>query len=134
VPSLNAAFLRQPEFSKMQDYPTEKAMKWVKDNVKNGEKILTIRIMTTLFYSNKYGIDRNNIIDFRYDLEEIYTPDKLKRFCISNEVDYITFSYGAVNKLYPIIKYLKENKNNEFIELKKYNIEDNYIIIYKYQG
>lgn len=134
VPSLNAAFLRQPEFIKLQDYPTESAMKWVKDNVRNGEKILTIRIMPALFYRDKYGIDKNRIIDFQYEIDEVSTPEKLKQFCIANDVTYIMFPYGAVyDRYFPILKYLRENNKNEFIKVTEYNMGGNFIYIYKYR-
>jgi hypothetical protein len=133
VPSLNAAFLGQPEFKKMQDYPSEKAMKWVKNNVRNGEKIVTLRIMTSLFYRDKYEIDRNKIIDFWYEIDEVSTPEKLKQFCIANEATYIMFPYGAVyDGYFPILKYLYENMNNEFVKVTEYNIGGNYIFIYKF--
>jgi 4-amino-4-deoxy-L-arabinose transferase-like glycosyltransferase len=133
VPSLNAAFLGQPEFIKLQDYPTERAMKWVKDNVRNGEKILTIRIMPALFYRDRYGIDKNKIIDFQYEIDDVSTPEKLKKFCIANNVSYIMFPYGTVyNEYFPILKYLKENVNNEFIKVTEYSMGDNFIHIYKF--
>jgi hypothetical protein len=134
VPFLNAAFLGQPEFKKMQDYPTERAMKWVKNNVRNGEKILTIRIMPALFYRDKYGIHKNKIIDFWYEIDEVSTPEKLKKFCITNDVTYIMFPYGAVyNEYFPILKYLNENVNNEFSKVTEFNMGENFIFIYKYR-
>lgn len=134
VPSLNASFLGQPEFVKMQDYPSERAMKWVKNNVRNGEKIVTIRIMTALFYRDKYEIDKNKIINLWYDeIDEVSTPEKLKKFCIANNVIYIMFPYGAVyNEYFPILKYLRENNKNEFIKVTEYNIGGNFIYIYRF--
>jgi len=134
VPSLNASFLGHPEFIKLQDYPSDRAMKWVKNNVRTGEKILSIRVMTALFYRDKYGIDKNKIINLWYDeIDEVSTPEKLKKFCIANNVNYIMFPYGAVyNEYFPILKYLNDNANNEFIKVTEYNTGGNFIHVYKF--
>lgn len=134
VPSLNASFLKSAEFRKLQNYPSEKAMKWVKDNVKNGEKTLTLRIMPALFYRDKYGIDKNKIVHFWYELYDVSTPEKLRKFIIENRITYIMFPYGPEYHPFsanlPILQYLKENRDNEFIEATKFNIGENYIFIY----
>jgi 4-amino-4-deoxy-L-arabinose transferase-like glycosyltransferase len=134
LPSLNAAFLGQPEFKKMEDYPSENAMKWIRDNVREGEKIVTLRIMTALFYRDKYEIDRNKIIDFWYELDDVSTPEKLIKLIIDNDVTFIMFPYGDVyDGYFPILKYLYENMNDEFIKVTEYNIGNNYIYIYKFR-
>jgi hypothetical protein len=134
VPALNARYLKQVEMIKLQNYPSQDAMKWVKDNVRNGEKIVTIRIMTALYYRDKYEIEKNKIIDFWYEIEEVSTPEKLKEFCMENKVTYIMFPYGAVyNEQFPILKYIKENNKNEFIKIAEYNMGKNFIYIYKYR-
>ncbi len=133
VPSLNATYLKSVEMIKLESYPSEKAMNWVKDNVKGGEKIVTLRIMTALYYRDKYEIDKNKIIDFWYEIDEVSTPEKLKKFCIENEATYIMFPYGALyNKYYPILKYLKENNENNFLKVMEYSLGDNFIFIYKF--
>jgi hypothetical protein len=135
VPSLNSAFLGQPEFIKMEDYPSENAMKWVRDNVGEGEKIVTLRIMTALYYRDKYNIDKSKIIDFWYELDEVSTPEKLLKLSRQNDVTYVMFPYGAVyDGYFPILEYLKNNRNDEFIKVKEYSIGDNFIYIYKIDG
>ena len=43
------------------------------------------------------------------------------------------FPYGAVyDGYFPILKYLRENNMNEFINVAEYNIDNNYIFVYKY--
>jgi len=134
VPSLNANFLRSTEFRKLQYYPSERAMQWVRDNVKNDEKILTLRIMTAHFYRAKYVIDKNKIVDFWHDLKDVFPPDKLRMFLNENKITYIMFPYSAEDPVttsdWPILQYLEENRDNEFIETAKFNMGKNYIYIY----
>lgn len=119
---------------KMLKFPSDKAMKWVKDNVKDGEKILILRIMPAQFYRDKYDIDKDKIIHFWYEIGNVSTHEKLKKFCIENRINYIMFPYSPE---YPfegemkILKYLKESQNNEFMEIARFNIGENYIFIYK---
>lgn len=132
VPSLNAKYLNSVEMIKLQPYPSEEPMNWVRDNIKDGEKIVTIRIMTALYYRDKYQIDKNKIIDFWYVLKEIDTPEKLKKICVDNKVSHIMFPYGEVyNDYFPILQYLKENNKDEFVKVTEYNIGGNFIYIYK---
>jgi len=135
VPSLNAPYLSHSEFKKFQDYPAETAMKWVRDNVKNGEKILTLRIMPALFYADKYGIDRSKIIHFEYDLSDIDTPEKLRKFVNENKITYIMFPYGPKLLMsegnLQLVQYLRENTHDEFTEAAKYELGENYIFIYR---
>ena len=122
------------EMKKLQPYPSEEAMNWVRDNVKDGEKILTLRIMTALYYRDKYKIDKNKIIDFWYELDGVSTPGELRKFCIDNGVTYIMFPYGAVyDEYFPILKYLHDDKENEFEKVADFNIGGNFIYIYKYR-
>ena len=105
-------------------------MKWVKENVKDGEKILILRVTPATFYRDKYGINRDKIVDFWYDLEEVSTPDKLRTFYSKKKISYIMFSYGFPDEM-EIMKYLKEYRGNEFTEVVKFNLDENYIYIYK---
>ena len=133
VSPLNDRFLTIMN-KKLEYYPSEKAMEWVKDNVKEGEKILTIRIMSANFYRVKYAIDRNRIDNFWYELKELSTPAGLKAYCKKNNVSYVMFPYSPA---YPnsrnsaILKYLKDNRGGEFMKVAEFNIDDNSILIYK---
>ena len=136
VPSLNAQYLSSVEFRKLRYFPSDEAMKWVKKNVQEGEKIVTIRVMSSNFYRVKYGIDKNRIVDFWYEIDKVSSPDKLKEFCRESDISYIMFPYNTVYVRYSrpslnIFEYLKNNPDKEFVEIQKYNIDDNYIYIYK---
>ena len=133
VPSLHTQFQSANEFKKLQYFPTDKAMKWVKDNVKGSEKILTLRIMADLFYRDKYEIDRNKIVAFWYNLDKISTLQRLKTFYKRNKISYIMFPAPVYlkSKNLKILTYLKENSDDEFLEVKKFNLDGNYIYVYK---
>jgi len=134
APSLKAELVTYKNIQSRY-FPTAEAMMWVKDNIKNGEKILIIQVPPALFYRDKYKISRDKIIDFWYDLEEISTPPKLKEFCNINNIAYIMFSYGPAkedisqNKV--MQEYLIENIDKEFKVVKQYNLDSNYIYIFK---
>jgi hypothetical protein len=135
VPEIRARMLSYKD-AKALYFPNEKAMTWVRDNVKNGEKIVSLHFKADLFYRDKYEINPDKIVSFWYDLQEYFpTSEKLKAFCRGNRVSYImfpdgpSFLTGAGDKV--IFKYLKENKDNEFIEVTKFNIDKNYIYIYR---
>jgi hypothetical protein len=124
------------KIKKSQYFPNQKAMRWVKDNVNDGERILSLRYKPDLFYSDRYGINKNNFISFWYEFQEFFpTPKKLKEFCRKNNVSYILFPDGPSfligSRDKAILDYLKENKNNEFIEAAKFNLDENYIYIYE---
>lgn len=133
VPPLNYSFLTLMN-RKLYYYPSEKAMKWVKENVKGEEKILILRLLPLDFYRLKHNIDKNNIIAFLYELEEVSTLDKVKAFYRRHNISYIMFPYGPPYSFEgdrKIIKDLKENQGNEFIEVEKFNLGENFIYIYK---
>jgi hypothetical protein len=135
VPSINAQFLSSVEFTKLKYFPSHDAMRWVKENVKDGEKILTLRIMSSDFYRVKYGIDKNRIVSFWYEIDKISTTDKLKAFCREHHISYIMFPYhpGYIKEFSPALNIsedLKSNQDKEFMEIAKYNCDDKYIYIY----
>ena len=131
VSPLNSRFLTIMN-KKLHYFPSEEAMKWVKENIKEGEKILTMRIMSANFYRVKYGIDRNRIIAFWYEIKDVSTPEKLRAYYQKNEISYIMFPYSPKYP-YPsdILPYLKDNKDKDYIEVVKFNLDDNFIYIYK---
>ena len=119
---------------KLHYYPSEKAMKWVDENVGEGEKILTLRIMTVNFYRIKYKIDSSRIINFWYELTEVSTPKKLKTYYESNRASYLMFPYSPkyqYSQHSSILQYLKQNPDKEFMEIAKFNNEENEIYVYK---
>lgn len=116
-------------------FPSETAMKWVRDNVKDGEKILSFRIKSDLYYRDKYGIDNDKIISFWYNLKDNYTPKAFRAYCLENNISYIIFPYSpnfADNLNNTALRtYIKENENNEFVEAARFNLDQNYIYIFK---
>jgi len=129
VPSINAQFIADNEMQKFKYFPDDAAMQWVKENVNEGEKVLTLRIMSSLFYTYKYGIDRKKIDDLWYEITAVSTPEKLIKYYKDNKISYVMFpSFSSEKK---ILKYLKENRNEEFIEVTRFNRDDNYIYIYR---
>ncbi|MEW6599502.1 MAG: glycosyltransferase family 39 protein [Nitrospirota bacterium] len=131
---LNKRYLNH-ENKKLYYYPSENAMKWVKDNVKEGERVLTIRILSSEFYRYKYAIARDRLLDLLYDVEEVSTPEKLKEYCGQNNITYLMFPYSAAyiqdDIRVGIFEYLKNNFNKEFIEVASFNLENMFIYIYK---
>jgi|Deesub1362A_J573_1020465.scaffolds.fasta_scaffold00252_23 hypothetical protein len=133
VPPMEKTFVTYKDINSRY-FPVDKAMEWVRDNVREGEKILILRVASSIFYRDKYGIDKDKIIDFWYDLSKFSTPEKLRLFCKENNISYIMFSYGEaypVDKRAKIIEYLKENPEKDFTEITTYNMDDNYIHIYR---
>jgi hypothetical protein len=118
-------------------FPVGEAMKWVKANLKWEEKIVAIRIMPVRFYCAKYGIDRNRFIQFWYELGEILSPERLRNYCVKNNIKYIMFPYspdypkGKEGKVFEFLKSLKEDRNNDFTEMARFNIGEDYVYIYK---
>lgn len=129
VPPLNAQFVTYKNLESRY-FPVDNAMQWVNNNVMGGERILILRVASATFYRDKYVIERDKIVDFWYDLEEVSTPHKLKLFCMENKISYIMFSYGIAEDM-EIMEYLKGNRGNEFTEAAKFNLGGNYIYIYE---
>lgn len=134
MPPFNARYLGIDSL-KLQNFPSEDAMKWVKNNIKDQGKILALRILPVFFYIDKYEIERDSIITFWYEMpESVSSPEHLMAFCNEKEITYIVFPYGPE---YPtsgslkLLKYLKEDKNNEFLKIAEFNSGENYIYVYK---
>ncbi|MBI4698217.1 MAG: glycosyltransferase family 39 protein [Nitrospirae bacterium] len=133
VPPFNNQFLA-PMNKKLHYYPSKEAASWVKENIKDGEKILMLRILPFDFYLIKYGIDGNRIINLSYDISEVSTPEKLKKLTKEHNAGYIMFPYGPPYSFEgerKIIRYLKDDNNNEFAEIAKFNIDECFIYVYK---
>lgn len=130
ISTLNVNYYHE-EKPKVEYFPSEEALKWVYDNVKENEKILTLRILPVQFYIDKFGIDRNRIINLSYEIEDVSTPHKLKSFCNQNRVHYIMFPVYEKAADWEVLNYLKDNSNNEFMPVAKFNLGKNYIYIYK---
>lgn len=113
-------------------FPSEDAMRWVKDNVMDGEKLIALRIMSYNFYRVKYGIDKDRLIGYWYNITDISSPEQLKEIYREKKASYIMFPYSPeYGYISDILPYLKDNRDNEFIEVERFNLDDNYIFIYK---
>jgi hypothetical protein len=127
----------------IQSYPIEKAVDWVWYKTKNDDRVLSLfipgnmKLYVERIYSNKDSINRKRIIYYNSgDKELIYPWQNLMEFCDAEKISYIMFPFGP-NNFAPDLgaskeaKYLKENSDNELIEVARFNNEDNYILIYK---
>jgi hypothetical protein len=129
-----------------QYYPSEEATDWVRNRTKDDEKILTLMMSNHKFYveriyADKDGINYKRFIrNFNLNIIEgsIDPLQKIKEFCHENDISYIMFQFGPKNYYYPNSKEiseklnkLKESMDNELIQAAQFNIDDNYIIIYK---
>jgi hypothetical protein len=128
VPPLKEQFVTYKNINSRY-FPGDKAMRWVKENIKEGDKILIVRLSSAMFYRDKYFIERDNIVVFWYDLDEISTPIRLVNFINTNKITHLIFTYSPPENV-EIINYLKENRNNEFTGVTKFKMDKNYIFIY----
>jgi hypothetical protein len=118
-------------------FPVSDSMRWIRDNVRDGEKILILQVAPASLYRVKYGIARDKIVSFWYVLEEVSTPQKLRAYCKTNNISYIVFSHGPANRIphnRAIIDYLRTNRHHEFAPAAEFNLDGNYINIYKLDG
>lgn len=130
MPAFNARYLGIDSL-KLHKFPSADAMKWVKNNIKGKEKILTLRILPVYFYMDKYEITRDNVVTFWYEVpESVSDIERLKTFCNENAAYYIMFPYGPEYP-FPVLKDLKENRSKEFLKVAEFGSGENYIYIYK---
>ena len=118
---------------KLEYFPSQDAFEWVRDNIKK-ERVLTLRIFPSRFYTDKFGISRDMIIDLWFELGEVSSPDKLRSYCAKHEISYIMFPYGPIYSraiVRDVLTYLKENPGNEFEEAASFNLGENFIYIYR---
>lgn len=114
-------------------FPSKEAIKWIKNNINENEKILTLRILPAKFYIDKLNIKTDKVVVLWYVISEIDSIEGLKDFCVKNKITHIMFPY-SFKRPYSnerLARYLKENKNEEFGEVAKFELDGNYIYIYK---
>ena len=129
VPPLYARFVTYKNIESRY-FPCDKAMLWVKDNVKNGEKVLVIRVSPAAFYRDKYGIDRDKIIGG--SLRDYSSTSELLAYCRANKITYLMLSNGPADKAnmkWETIKYLKDN--NDVNEEADFKLDGNHIYVFK---
>lgn len=94
------------------------------------------------FYENRNEFDQNKFASA--NVKEAYNSmdpiGALKKQCLRENITYVMFAYGPNNILTPNetfinmlrkMKYTYENIGREFIKAAEFNIDDNYIFIYK---
>jgi hypothetical protein len=119
-------------------FPGEEAMTWVKDHVKDGEKIMLIRILSSRFYIDKLDIAPNNIVNYWYVIDDVSTPPSLKRVCIKKGINYVMFPFNQAyiqNDLgWPgaeVFKFIRKEGGNEFSEISRFKTDHNYIFVHR---
>ncbi len=116
------------------EFPSAEAMEWVKDNIKEDEKILILRIQSARFYKDKFDIQDNRVVILWYDMYEVLGEDKLRNFLLENKITHIMFPYSVkypYSDEVPLLRYLKNNRYGEFTKVSEFRINENYIYIYK---
>lgn len=123
--------------------PIDEATDWVKNRTGIDEKILVpnMRGYYKFYVENIYtDKDRINLKRFAYfKLKKIWTMtgiQKFQEFCEKNGISYIMYQYSPRNDFsdFPYadkLELIKENLDNAFTETAKFNVDDNYIFIYK---
>ena len=126
-----------------QYYPVDEATDWIKNRTANEDKTLALfmgdyKFYVDRIYADKDLIDQNRLFYFDNETanEFIYPLKKLKEYCYARKISYIMFAFGPNNSALNLgaskeVKYLKESSDNEFTEVARFNLEDNYILIYK---
>lgn len=112
-------------------FPLDNAMSWIKNNVKEKEKLIILAMPGAEFYRHMYRMTDKNIIIFGYDLDLVSTHQKLKTYCKLNKIDYIMFMYSPDIRFTHPYKYLKVNEDNDFEEIAKFTRSNKNIIISK---
>ena len=131
-----------------QYYPIDRVIDFIKNSAEKKENILALYMIPYKFYIDEIYADRHKIGQKKFIFRDpgseakeiVYPLENLKKFCNKEKIDYIIFPYGPnnmlpnagpFNELMEMTKYLKENMDNDFTQVAKFNIDDNYIYIYK---
>jgi hypothetical protein len=117
-------------------FPGDEAMRWVRDHVRNGEKILIIRVTSSGFYREQYGIDRRKVVHFGQDLQAISTPEKLQSYRKRNNISYVMHLYGPAltpTREIPVLQHLRDFRDDEFRLQARFNRGDNHIVILSFE-
>jgi hypothetical protein len=132
-----------------QLFPIDKATDWIKNRTGNDEKILVLYMIPYKLYVNRIYADRDKIDQKKFVFRDLGTGAKdimfpienLRKFCLEENISYVMFPFGPKNSFpeglvekWKMRKYLKENIDSYFINVARYNIEDNYLFIYKRQS
>jgi len=133
----------------MQYYPIDKAVDWIRDMTDKEDKILVlyfasdIRMYVERLY--EYSDDIKDRVMFQSfgSREPFASSEQLKQYCIAEKISYVMLPYSPKNEMpkFGLLQEREENKNRlkedmgkNFLEIKKFNRYDNYILIYKLRG
>jgi hypothetical protein len=127
-----------------QQYPFKKSADWISNMTKNDDRILFLPMPPAYYlyieriYSDRDKINHERLVYFTPSMVKdiIYPTQKLKEFCYAENISYILFPFGPKNSFPDIgssneAKYLEAISDAAFIEVARFNLEDNYLIIYK---
>jgi hypothetical protein len=131
----------------IQYFPIEKATDWIVNNTGKDEKVMALLhdygFFVEKIYKNRHKLSQNKFVSTVINNED-YTSlgyiRALKKSCLEENITYVMFSYGPNNIYTPNkrfqdflehMRYLHENIGKEFIKAAEFNIDDNYIFIYK---
>jgi hypothetical protein len=136
----------------MQSFPADEAIEWILNNTGSDEKVLKVFLggdATPLRRVKAVPLDKFinlGLIKNIDDINNMFASDDtdsfrqyLKELCKEQKVSYIVFPGGNSLTMYPnrkyremeIRKFLEEDKYDDFITAAKFNIDDNYIYVYK---
>jgi len=129
-----------------QYFPLDRVAEWIKGSTEADSRILVFYIPHFTFYlervySNREGLNQREFIllNERQTIDEtIYPFEELSRYCRENRISYVILPYSPNNELPGLFKkdkdiarYLKEHLDKDHIKVAGFNLEDNYIYIYK---
>jgi hypothetical protein len=136
----------------IQHFPSDKALDWLLKNTKDNEKVLRVFFnggsmsldRYDSFPKNKFvnlGLVKNIVrINDMFASGDLDSFRKyLKELCKKEDVSYIVFTGSNSYTIYSkeemrekeIKRFLEEDKHDDFIVAAKFNLDDNYIYIYK---
>jgi hypothetical protein len=127
-----------------QSFPFDESLEWILNNVAHNENVIALMIPGDL---ELRGMRQNKVPIVRLGtLLSLWTTDEeqllrkvLKDLCKKLNASYIMFPVTDAEITHPfskekakkIMRFLEEDKYNDFILTAKFNADDNYIYIYK---
>jgi hypothetical protein len=124
----------------IQYFPVEKATDWIRNKTGKAERVMYIFLSEYGFYLERFYENSNEFHQNKFasaNKEALYSIEALKKYCLAENITYVMYAYGPYNPYDPFLdliksmKYMHENIGSEFIKAAEFNIDDNYIFIYK---
>jgi hypothetical protein len=136
----------------IQSFPADEAVEWILNNTRGDEKVLKVflggdatplRRIKTVPQDKFVNLGLIKNID---DINNMFASGDtasfrqyLRDLCKKDKISYIVFPGGDALTMYPnkkyremeIRKFLEEDRYDDFITVAKFNIDDNYIYVYK---